>query len=95
LPTPAASPLSRYLAAVYTLLAVYASLHPFADWRDSGVDPLDFLTAAWPRYTTGFDLAINVVAYLPMGFLWVPVWQSRTGRIWAVVLARSAARRSA
>ena len=84
---PAASHLSRYLAAAYTLLAVYASLHPFTDWRDTGVDPLAFLTASWPRYYTGFDLVINVAAYLPLGFLWVPVLQPRLGRIGAVVIA--------
>ena len=28
-----------------------------------------FLYAAWPRYYTGFDLATNVAAYLPFGFL--------------------------
>lgn len=84
---PAASHLSRYLAAVYTLLAVYASLHPLAGWRDSGVDPLAFLTAGWPRRWTGFDLLVNIVAYLPLGFLWVPVLQPRLGRIGAVLLA--------
>jgi hypothetical protein len=31
--------------------------------------PLSFLGAAWPRYYTGFDLAMNVIAYLPFGFL--------------------------
>ncbi|MBI4985876.1 MAG: VanZ family protein [Rhodocyclales bacterium] len=84
---PAASPLSRYLAAAYTLLAVYASLHPFADWRNSGVDVLAFFAAGWPRYSTGFDLALNVAAYLPLGFLWVPVLQPRLGRFGAVLLA--------
>ena len=84
-PTP--SHLSLYLAAAYTLLAVYASLHPFADWRDSGVDLGAFLFAGWPRYWTGFDFAVNVLAYLPLGFLWVPVSQPRLGRSGAVLLA--------
>jgi len=84
---PVPSLLSVYLAAAYTLLAVYASLHPFADWRDTGVDPLAFLSARWPRYWTVFDLVVNVVAYLPLGFLWVPVLQPRLGRWGAVLLA--------
>jgi VanZ family protein len=83
---PAPSPLSLYLATVYTLLAVYASLHPFSGWRDTGVDPFAFLTIAWPRYWTAFDLFVNVIAYVPLGFLWVPVGQPRWGRVGAVVL---------
>lgn len=69
--------LSRYLAVAYTVLVVYASLHPFSGWRDSGAAVLDFLVAPWPRYVTGFDLTINVLAYLPLGFLWSAAWQRR------------------
>ncbi|MEW6165732.1 MAG: VanZ family protein [Pseudomonadota bacterium] len=65
-----ASRLPLHLAGVWTLLALYASLYPFTGWRDTGADPLDFLLAGWPRYYTGFDLAANVLAYLPLGFLW-------------------------
>jgi VanZ family protein len=60
--------LTLYLTSGYVLLIVYASLYPLAGWHDSGGDPLAFLGAAWPRYTTGFDLATNVIAYLPFGF---------------------------
>lgn len=60
--------LTQYLTSGYVLLIIYASLYPLADWRDSGGDPLAFLGAAWPRYWTGFDLATNVLAYLPFGF---------------------------
>lgn len=84
---PASPALSRYLAAAYTLLAVYASLHPFADWHDSGVGPTDFLHAGWPRYFTAFDLTINVAAYVPLGFLWVPALMPRLGLTGALVLA--------
>jgi VanZ family protein len=83
---PAPSHLSLYLAAVYTLLAIYASLHPFSGWRDSGVEPFAFLTGAWPRHWTAFDLFVNVVAYVPLGFLWVPVGRRRLGRVGAVLL---------
>ncbi|MDD5247978.1 MAG: VanZ family protein [Rhodocyclaceae bacterium] len=84
---PAPSLLSLYFAAAYTLLAIYASLHPFSGWRDSGVDPTAFLTAGWPRHWTSFDLLVNVAAYVPLGFLWVPVCQPRLGRRGAVLLA--------
>lgn len=60
--------LSWYLAGVWATLAVYASLYPFSGWRDTGGDPLTFLIGAWPRYFTGFDIATNVAAYVPLGF---------------------------
>ncbi len=81
------SPLPLYLAAAYTLLVVYASLHPFSGWRDSGVPLTAFLTAVWPRYITNFDIVINVLAYLPLGFIWVATLLSRRGLWLAVALA--------
>jgi VanZ family protein len=63
------SPLARYLLAAYTLLIVYASLHPFTGWHDSGVAPLAFLVAPPPRYITMFDVVANLVGYAPFGFL--------------------------
>lgn len=74
------SVLARSLAAVYTLLVVYASLHPFTGWHDSGWPLFAFLTAGWPRYYTGFDLAVNVLAYVPLGFFWLPVASASYGR---------------
>jgi VanZ family protein len=73
------SPLALYLAVAYALLVTYASLHPFVGWRDTGAPVLDFLTAAWPRYYTGFDLTANILAYVPLGFLFVPGLQGRLG----------------
>ncbi len=61
--------LLRYLALAYTALVVYASLHPFSGWRDPGISPFTFLDAGWPRWWTGFDLVINILAYLPLGYL--------------------------
>lgn len=77
--------LARYLAAAYVILILYASLHPFSDWRDSGVGVLDFLHAAWPRYYTGFDLLFNVMAYLPLGLLLMPALQPAFKPGWAFV----------
>lgn len=82
-----ASPLARYLTVAYALLIAYASLHPLIGWRDTGAPPFDFLAAAWPRYYTGFDLAANILAYVPLGFLVVPALQSRLGIAAAALLA--------
>ena len=57
------------LALLYVALIVYASLFPFTGWRDQGIVPWAYLRAPWPRYWTGFDLAVNVVGYAPMGLL--------------------------
>ncbi|WP_225782494.1 VanZ family protein [Xenophilus sp. Marseille-Q4582] len=57
------------LALSYAALIVYASLFPFTGWRDQGLPPWSYLSAPWPRWWTGFDLGINVVGYLPLGFL--------------------------
>jgi VanZ family protein len=81
------SPLALYLAVAYALLTAYASLHPLAGWRDTGAPALDFLAAAWPRYYTGFDLAANILAYVPLGFLLVPALQARLGIAAAALLA--------
>ena len=57
------------LAFALLCLIVYASLYPFADWRDQGISPLTFITAPWPQYLVGFDVAVNVLGYAPLGFL--------------------------
>jgi VanZ family protein len=50
-------------------LIVYASLYPFAEWRDQGISPFNFLTASLPKYWTGFDIGANIAGYMPLGFL--------------------------
>ena len=73
------------LALVYLGLLVYASLYPFAQWRDQGILPYTFLWQPWPRYWTGFDVAINVLGYAPFGFL-LALSALRTGRARHAVL---------
>jgi VanZ family protein len=82
-----ASRLPLYLASAYTLLALYGSLYPFTGWRDSGVSPLAFLASGWLRYTTVFDLVVNALAYLPIGFLWATALLARLSPHTAFVLA--------
>ena len=58
------------LALVYATLIVFASLFPFEGWRAQGIAPQVFLLARIPPpYWTGFDVAINVLGYAPLGFL--------------------------
>jgi len=81
------------LALAYAALIVYASLYPFADWRDQGIAPWAYLWAPWPKYWTGFDFAVNVAGYVPFGFLCaLAVLRTRGGaRAWRVVLRATAA----
>ena len=89
-------PVRRYktaafpLALLYAALIVYASLYPFADWRDQGIWPWAFLAAPLPRYWTWFDVVANVLGYVPLGFLLALAFM-RSGRghravLWATAL---------
>lgn len=61
--------LSWPLALAVICLIIYASLYPFADWRNQGISPLRYVTAPWPKYWTGFDVGVNLLGYAPLGFL--------------------------
>ncbi len=80
LPAPT---LARSLAAAYTLLTVYACLHPLSEWRDTGLPVFDYLVAPWPKYFLASDLVFNVLGYLPFGFIAVAALPRRwpTGRM--------------
>lgn len=78
---------ARYLALAWCGLIVYASLHPFSGWRDNGVSPWAFFSAAWPRYWTVFDLLSNVAVYLPLGFFLTLALQRIPWRFSAPILA--------
>ncbi len=51
------------------MIVVDASLFPFTGWRDLGIAPFAYLTAAWPPHPLPFDLATNALAYLPLGLV--------------------------
>lgn len=72
------------------VLVAYASLYPFSDWRDQGMAPWVFLTAPLPKYWTGFDVAINLLGYAPLGFL-LALSAVRTHRLVHGVVAATAA----
>ena len=78
--------LPRHLSIAYALLVVYACLNPFSGWRETGLPLLDFLSAPWPRYYRGVDLVLNVLGFLPLGFVMVPAMPSRLARGTCVLL---------
>ena len=78
--------LALHLGLGYALLILYASLYPLTGWRDSGASPIDFLLAGWPRYTTPFDMATNLAAYVPLGFTMAAAWRRHSGAAAAIVL---------
>ena len=59
----------RYQGAlvVCALLIGYASLYPFVPLRLPGETALGLFVK--PRYVVGFDIAVNVLAYVPLGAL--------------------------
>jgi len=57
------------LSQAYVALIVYASLYPFAGWRNQGIAPWAFVASPWPKYWTAFDFMANVAGYMPLGFL--------------------------
>ena len=75
------------LVLAFICLVVYASLYPFADWRDQGLSPFTFLTAPWPQYLVGFDVAVNTLGYAPLGFLLALIVLRRSNTGTALALA--------
>ncbi len=87
------TPLLLYFSLGYAVLIVYASLYPLTGWQSNGVSPFDFFFAGWPRYTTMFDLLINVAAYIPLGFFLATALRPRVApkhALWLAVLAAAA-----
>jgi VanZ family protein len=86
-PSAHASPIARVALLAYLLLIVYASLFPFSGWHNSGLSPLTYLNTTWPHYWTAFDVAINVLGYIPFGTLLVFSMYPRVRGVWAILLA--------
>ena len=76
------------LSQICVALIIYASLYPFDQWRDQGIEPWAFLTAPWPKYWTGFDVSANVLGYAPLGFFLTLSAMRMGWRGW-VVLSRA------
>ncbi|CAM3761054.1 VanZ family protein [Polynucleobacter antarcticus] len=74
-----AMPLARAISLGYGLLIVYVSLNPFDFNLQNGVAAWAWLFAPSPRFITLFDVSVNILAYIPLGFLLVfaayPRWR--------------------
>lgn len=79
--------LPKYLAACCAALIAYACLYPFSGWQASGLPPLDYLAAPWPKYLRSEDLVVNVLGYVPLGFLLVPALPRRWHPLAAMLAA--------
>jgi VanZ family protein len=58
---------ARRIALVCAALIVAASLWPFGGWRAPAGFEAAWFGLPWPRGLGWFDVASNVVAYLPLG----------------------------
>jgi VanZ family protein len=67
-PSSGASRLPQYLALLYGLMIVYASLEPFSGWMAPIPGTPYFLFAPERARFIRFDVLINIVAYAPFGF---------------------------
>lgn len=79
--------LRTWLAIVYALFIVYASLSPFTGWREQGLNFADVLDMPLRLTYTAFDTTANLLAYLPFGFLVCLVFRARFGAAASVGLA--------
>ncbi len=64
---PHSTQFPQYFAVLYCAMIVYASLEPFSSWMAPIPGTPFFLLAAWPPRYTRYDVAINVIAYVPFG----------------------------
>lgn len=67
--SPHSAWLAWILALAYLLVIAHASLQPYRGWRMPPEEILHFLVAPWPQYITLQDIAVNIAAYVPLGFL--------------------------
>jgi len=75
-----AMPLARVISLSYALLILYISLNPFDFDFQNGIEVWAWLAAPLPRFITLFDVTVNILAYIPFGFLLVfaayPRWRN-------------------
>jgi VanZ family protein len=75
-----AMPLARAISLCYALLIIYVSLTPFDFHLHNGIAGWAWLSAPLPRFITLFDVSVNILAYIPLGFLLVvacyPRWRN-------------------
>ncbi len=79
--------LRTMLAAGYALFIAYVSLSPFSGWREQGLNFIDVLGMPLLSTFTPFDAVVNVLAYIPFGFLVGLALRARFGVIVSVIVA--------
>lgn len=67
-------------SALFAAGLAVISLTPFNGWRFVPEMPWSFLTQPWPRYWTGLDVLVNVLAYIPFGILLCLSFTHRLGK---------------
>lgn len=90
-----AMPLARVMSISYALLIIYVSLNPFDFDFKNGIATWAWLSAPLPRFITLFDVLVNILAYIPFGFLVMfaayPRWRNYVALGIALVLSASVA----
>lgn len=79
--------LRTLLAAGYALFIAYVSLSPFSGWREQGLNFVDVLGMSLLSTFTPFDAVVNVLAYIPFGFLVGLALRARFGVVVSVIIA--------
>ena len=79
--------LRTWLAIGYALFIVYASLSPFYGWRNQGLAFGDVLNMRFALTYTAFDAVVNLLSYLPLGFLVALTMRARFGTSASVIFA--------
>jgi VanZ family protein len=77
-----------WLVVIYALLIVYASLHPFSEWRlPAGAPAWQAWWLPWPPWRQRFDEFANVAGYVPFGALVFLAWVRQARSSGAAVAA--------
>lgn len=79
--------LRTYLAAGYALFIMYASLSPFSGWQEQGLAFSAVLALPLLLQYTWFDVAANLLGYLPFGLLLGLALRAHFNVSWTVLLA--------
>ncbi|HVF65293.1 MAG TPA: VanZ family protein [Casimicrobiaceae bacterium] len=74
------SSLAHALVLLYAAAIAYASLQPFGDWMTPLPDTPFWLTGAYSRKSTTFDIIANVLTYAPLGFFASLMWKRASPR---------------
>ena len=90
-----AMPLARAMSLAYALLILYVSLNPFDFDFQNGIAAWAWIDAPLPRFITLFDVSVNILAYVPYGFLLVfacyPRWRNYVALGIAITLSAALA----